>query len=220
VFEMRPFTKKQLAMATGVILALAWSAGSSLSIYPHSLSYFNELAAVLPTPADASYPQPLVESDEGRGIVATIDRAISAGPRNGPRHLLDSNIDWGQDLFYLKDWLDAHSDVKLDGLVCNGSYPTKLVGIPVTPSPVSGPQGEQHGADAADNQLGPKPGWYALSVNNIYGRDRQHRYFLNFQPAAMAGYSIYVYHITLDEANRVRKKLGMLELAGEGSEGR
>lgn len=28
----------------------------------------------------------------------------------------------------------------------------------------------------------------------------------------MAGHSIYIYHITLDEANRVRKELGLPEL--------
>ncbi len=28
----------------------------------------------------------------------------------------------------------------------------------------------------------------------------------------MAGYSIYIYHITTDEANRVRKELGLPEL--------
>ena len=33
----------------------------------------------------------------------------------------------------------------------------------------------------------------------------------------MAGYSIYIYHITLDEANRVRRELGLPELSEEGS---
>lgn len=65
---------------------------------------------------------------------------------------------------------------------------------------------------------GPKPGWYALSVNYIYGRSQQYRYSLHFQPAAMAGYSIYIYHIALDEANRVRKELGLPELKMEGEE--
>ena len=59
------------------------------------------------------------------------------------------------------------------------------------------------------DQFGPKPGWYALSVNNIYSRDRQYRYFLSFEPVAMAGYSIYIYRVTLDEANRVRRELGL-----------
>ena len=32
----------------------------------------------------------------------------------------------------------------------------------------------------------------------------------------MAGYSIYIYHITIDEANRVRRELGLPELKAEG----
>ncbi|NQT14620.1 MAG: hypothetical protein HQ582_17820, partial [Planctomycetes bacterium] len=58
-----------------------------------------------------------------------------------------------------------------------------------------------------------RPGWYALSVNHLYDRSRQYRYFLRFEPVAMAGYSIYIYHITLDEANGVRRELGPPELA-------
>ena len=70
---------------------------------------------MLPTPADASYPKPLGGSDEDHGVLSTIKYVLTAGPRNGPRHLLDSNIDWGQDLFYLKDWLDeSHPEAKLD----------------------------------------------------------------------------------------------------------
>jgi hypothetical protein len=222
VFEMRPFTRKRLAMATMVVLALIWSVGSSLAVYPHSLSYFNELTAVLPTPADASYPTPMEKTNEN-----TVSTIISAGPRNGPRHLLDSNIDWGQDLFYLKDWFDEHPDVKLDGLAYWGSYPATLAGIPESPMPLPGPAsndpppGSAVGGSGAINQatgsqLGPKPGWYALSVNYIYGRDHQYRYFLHFTPVAMAGYSIYIYHITLEEANRVRRELGLVEMNTEG----
>ena len=37
-------------------------------------------------------------------------------------------------------------------------------------------------------------------------------YFQRFQPVAMAGYSIYIYHITLDEANQARRELGLPEL--------
>ena len=79
--------KKQPAIAAIVLLALTWSVASSLAVYPHSLSYFNELAAVLPTPADGSYPQPIKQSDEHRGVWSKIKYALSAGPRNGPRHL-------------------------------------------------------------------------------------------------------------------------------------
>ena len=219
VFEMRPFSKRWLAMAVAVVVALTWSVGSSLSIFPHSLSYFNELAIVLPTPADASYPKP-IKKNERNGTLAFNNATISAGPRNGPRHLLDSNIDWGQDLFYLKDWLDEHPGVKLDGLAFYGSYPATMAGIPETPMPATGREYEWFGPNQPQNQLGPKPGWYALSVNYIYGRSQQYRYFLNFEPIAMAGYSIYIYHITLDEANRVRRELGLPELEAAAANGK
>jgi 4-amino-4-deoxy-L-arabinose transferase-like glycosyltransferase len=34
---------------------------------------------------------------------------IAGGPENGYRHLVDSSLDWGQDLPELKKWLDAHA---------------------------------------------------------------------------------------------------------------
>lgn len=33
---------------------------------------------------------------------------LAGGPSHGYRHLVDSSLDWGQDLPALKDWLDAH----------------------------------------------------------------------------------------------------------------
>ena len=50
-------------------------------------------------------------------------------------------------------------------------------------------------------------------MTEIYGQTQQYRYFLNFRPVAMAGYSIYIYHITLDDANGVRREMGLPELA-------
>ncbi len=34
---------------------------------------------------------------------------LAGGPANGHRHLVDSSLDWGQDLPGLKGWLDAHA---------------------------------------------------------------------------------------------------------------
>lgn len=34
--------------------------------------------------------------------------AVSGGPGNGPHYLVDSNIDWGQDVKKLREWLRAH----------------------------------------------------------------------------------------------------------------
>jgi hypothetical protein len=167
VFQMRPRTRARQVLAVAVVMALAWSVTSSLWVYPHSLSYFNELVG---------------------------------GPRHGAEHLLDSNIDWGQDLFYLKRWLDRHPEVKLAGLACTGSYPVTLAGIPKTPHPPPGSAMTHGERNAAGGDLGPRPGWCALSVNYLYARSGQYRYFLQCEPAGSAGYSIYVYHVTPEVA--------------------
>jgi hypothetical protein len=176
-----------------VCVFLTWMIASSLWIYPHSLSYFNELAAVLPTPYDEEYPTPMPSSEaEERTRWQKIEYVLDAGPCNGPRHLLDSNIDWGQDLFYLEDWYESHPEARPMRLAYWGSYPLELSKIENAESP----------------PYEPEPGWYALSVNEIYSRSKQYRYFLNYEPVDSAGYSIYIYHITLDDANRVRKEMG------------
>lgn len=221
------FTKGKLALcprSTKVVRGLTvfflgWMVLSSLWIYPHSLSYFNELAAVLPTPEDKNDPEQIVKKAEAGGSLLRapfkiLDAFFTAGPKNGPRHLLGSNIDWGQDLFYLEDWYKAHPEAQPFHVVYRGGYPLELSKIKSADYTPIGPDSED--ADKNKNTdpmtIGPLPGYYALSVNEIYGRSKQYRYFLHFKPIAMAGYSIYIYHITLDEANLVRKKIGLSEL--------
>lgn len=58
-------------------------------------------------------------------------------------------------------------------------------------------------------------GWYAISVNKLHTRGHHFGYFLEFKPVAYAGYTMYIYHIILDEANRVRKRLGLPSLTSE-----
>jgi uncharacterized membrane protein len=178
-------TGKRRVLAVTVVLALTWSITSSLWIYPHSISYFNELVS---------------------------------GPKGGPRHLLNSNIDWAQDLLYFKEWLDGHQDVQLNGIDHFGNGSSTLMGLPTAPlPPFDAPRDLPKSLGTpplpvGEAMFGPKPGWYALSVNRIYGQRRSYRYFLNFSPAARVGYSIHVYHITLEDANRLRRQLGLPEL--------
>jgi hypothetical protein len=177
-----PMSRSRRAVATMCVVAITWTVGSSLWACPHSLSYFNELVG---------------------------------GPKGGGEHLLDSNIDWGQDLLYLRKWLDGHPDVRLNGLAYRASYPASLAGIPGMPSPPPGARNDHVRSYSVgrESRLGPQPGWYALSVNCLYDRDEEYRYFIDyFEPVASAGYSIYVYHITLDEANRVRQECGLSDL--------
>jgi hypothetical protein len=123
---------KKLAAVAG--FALAWSVVSSLTVYPHSLSYFNELAG---------------------------------GPKNGANHLLDSNIDWGQDLWFLREWMDNHPEARPIGVQYFGFFHPQQVGIQCTNVP-------RLSADVAGTPVGPQRGWYAISVNSVYGTSREH----------------------------------------------
>jgi hypothetical protein len=199
-----------LLPAVTIIVLLFWTVCSSLIVYPHVLSHFNELAVVLPTSKDASYPTP-VPSTERRALAT----ALCAGPRNGPRHLLGSNIDCGQDLFFLEDWCESHPKASPISVSYDGGYPLALTKIKSAGFPPRLQSiGRRVGDERKPGNLGPRPGWYALSVNEIYRPSGEYRYFLYFEPEAMAGYSIYIYHINSDEAEKVRRKLGLPDLDG------
>jgi 4-amino-4-deoxy-L-arabinose transferase-like glycosyltransferase len=162
--------------------ALGWSVASSLWVYPHSLSYFNELAG---------------------------------GPANGHAHLVDSNIDWGQDLFYLKRWLEQHPEARPLNVASFSPFRPSVVGIEsgvVPKRPDS--RANEVPPPGATEELGPRPGWFAVSVTFLRSEDEGYAYFLQFRPVAMAGYSIYIYHLSLDDANRARRQLGLDELPG------
>lgn len=160
-------------------LAVISSAISSLSVYPHSLSYFNEL---------------------------------SGGPRAGHDHLIHSNLDWGQDLLYLKEWIASHSvDESCLYLAYYGGFDPSDVGVDYQLPP------RRHATESGEpvNQL--QPGVYALSVNFLRGYpwwapdgtgmwihvpQNAYREFFRLQPAGTAGYSIYIYHLEPGEYRR------------------
>jgi 4-amino-4-deoxy-L-arabinose transferase-like glycosyltransferase len=174
-------------MASMTGLGATASVLSSLLAYPHSLSYFNELVG---------------------------------GPRFGHYYLLSSNIDFGQDLLKLKHWYDRHPRARPFGLAYwdMESVDPRTAGIEYFVPP-SGPRPGTLVDASIAAELGPKPGWYAVTVNLLHGDEWPGRcvypelgyygYFLEFTPVAHAGYSIYIYHLTADEVNRVRVKLGL-----------
>lgn len=109
-------------------------------------------------------------------------------PNNAPTYLLGSNIDWGQSLFYLEKWCKEHPEIKEIKVAYEECYPIELSKVPSTGMPPT---------------HDPQPGWYALSVNYLYDREKQYRYFLNFEPVARIGYSIYIYHLTQEDVDQI-----------------
>ncbi len=86
---------------------------------------------------------------------------IAGGPANGWRHLVDSSLDWGQDLPALKMWLDAHASGENVFLSYFGTGDAAYEGIrafPLRTLPDVGPR--QRVAALA-------PGVYAISATML-----------------------------------------------------
>lgn len=146
--------------------------------------------------------------------------AMVGGPRNGHLHLGSSNVDWGQDLFLLRSWLERHPQAKPLMLAFDGGYDPAVVGIDFVEPPLAPSDGISHGDDSIQ-QYGPIPGWYAVSVNLIHSHSGRLDYLQEFQPVAQIGYSMNVYHVAENDANRVREQLDLplLEVKPESAGG-
>jgi hypothetical protein len=86
---------------------------------------------------------------------------IAGGPENGPDHLVDSNQDWGQDLLFLKAWLDEHPEVRPLGLAYFNIFDPGLLGIDYYLPPLA-PKNKS-------TNFRPKPGYYAVSTHFVRG---------------------------------------------------
>jgi hypothetical protein len=218
-----------------VLVAFGWNIARCVWIHPDHLAYFNELV----------------------------------GPRNGYRYLIDSNLDWGQDLLPLQAWLDGNRSGERVGLAYFGNVdpsildasghplrfflapPRRLDDLQIV---ATKPDGElsklrtnwirehalelqsrlQSGQRIAINDNpdfralaidhiglseGPQPGLYAISANLVAGlpfrvRDQAgnlwnaeqdaYGYFRSLDPIAQIGYSIFVYEVTPEQADRLR----------------
>ncbi|MDR2707054.1 MAG: glycosyltransferase family 39 protein [Planctomycetaceae bacterium] len=181
VFEEKiTITKKfswQLLLPRGIVFCfIIWGIISSLSSFPHLMSYFNEIAG---------------------------------GSRNGSKYLLGSDVDWGQDVYYLKQWQRKHSECRPLKITLSGTLPLEKTGIKydgVVP---------KEGGDETNVFTAIKPGWYAINVNNLYGNKKEYNYLRNKKPVARAGYSIILYYFNHEEIDTQRRKFNLPTLEEE-----
>lgn len=120
---------------------------------------------------------------------------LAGGIAGGPRHLLHSNVDWGQDLVALREWLRSRPDRDPVYLAYYGYFDPIDYGLDVAIAPF-GPV-KRHAPSASDW----KPGWYAISVNYLHGCDwgmtDRHAYtrFQQIPPTATCGGSIFIFRV-------------------------
>jgi len=139
------------------------------------------------------YPHSLAYFNEAAG-----------GPQRGPEHLLNSNIDWGQDLLHLESWIKTQAVDKTVFVAFADSFnPFDLEIAQIAPWPLKG----LAEAPASIRPIIPD-GRYAICVNQLYElpwplyERNGTRYYLDkrpleslrgMQPIDRVGHSIRIY---------------------------
>ena len=160
----------------------------------------------------------------------------SGGPDRGSEHLIDSNLDWGQDLVTLRRWVAEHRSGQRVGLAYFGQINPNIFLLrkddfrwflpPVMP-------GSTRPMYQSPALIGPeptlKPGLYAVSATlmrglpwRVYDPGDPSRawsaawdvrklggfgYFAELTPIAKVGHSIFVYELTQAECDRINPRL-------------
>jgi len=127
--------------------------------------------------------------------------ALAGGPDNGWRYMVDSNIDWGQDLPALRDIVERCNlgQIKLSYF---GTAHPSYYGLNFEPLPTWEPTPEQGNPFTRTYYPhNPAPGVYAISATHLQGvvmdPDQWDTYawFRDKRPFAKAGYSIFLYRV-------------------------
>lgn len=147
-----------------------WVLFAAIGIYPDHLSYFNEAACVFDEPAKVG---------------------LDGGSRCGPSWLDDSNVDWGQGLKQLKQWLDRNAAGRQVRLGYFGTIPPEAYGIQQIPM------------SDEDLLYGKSPGLYAVSAHIVAStpavafraRGSGAEWLRRTRPVAIVGHAYYIFDI-------------------------
>lgn len=121
--------------------------------------------------------------------------AIVGGPSNGYRYLVDSNLDWGQDLPGLRHLVEAQGGERVLLSWFGAAYP-EAYELTFHPTPGFW---RFRGDPAAYglNPYAPGPGMYAISASNLQGiklADRDtYAWFRQKEPDGDVGHSVLIY---------------------------
>ncbi|MEM7112624.1 MAG: glycosyltransferase family 39 protein [Chloroflexota bacterium] len=228
VLFIRPETRKNAGFLLGTaVLFFLLSIQSSLNIgYRHllpMLPYLLILISGLTTVKQASVPviqqaehgpstMPVLQGVAYLGfiwlLITTFQihphylayfNPLYGGPENGHNVLIDSNVDWGQDLLRLQKWM-ADYNVDSVKLAWFGSADPTFYGINHEPLPGLGRHAfYSQWSDPPFTPEQPESGVYAISVNSYWEiplpPDQKYvfQWFRTQPPSDRVGYSIFIY---------------------------
>lgn len=122
---------------------------------------------------------------------------LAGGPEGGWRYLVDSNLDWGQSLHLLGDWMRQNGVARVYlsyfGEARPESADIAYIGLPSFPPRLMHPGTPTWAKDR------PMAGYYAISATNLQGvlfDDHDlFAYFRTQSPIAKLGYSLFLYYV-------------------------
>jgi len=131
---------------------------------------------------------------------------LAGGPTQGYRYLFEANVDWGQDLYFVKDWVERHPEARPVTLSWFEIFDPELVGLNLPPTPmpsVSQTLGGQNGSPPAS----VFEGWHIVNVHNLQSADQRFAYLRELEPIDRIGYSVMVYHLNEQQAQHARERV-------------
>ncbi len=116
---------------------------------------------------------------------------LAGGPSGGSRYVVDSNLDWGQDLKRLKTWIDDNNIEKIKIDYFGGGNVEYYFG---------------NKYEKFDPKSGPQKGWLAISATLLKGgqgkpakgfgdKTDYYDWLKTYQPITVIGNSIFVYYV-------------------------
>ena len=140
------------------------------------------------------------------------------GPNNGYKYLIDSNVDWGQDLPALRNWIDAKQPDRLHLAFFGSAYPDRYgvnaIGVPSYPNGAFGREAD------AFTSYSLEPGQYALSatllrIGLVSRLFNAYQAFQAMTPLAQPAPSILIYDVRYPEQAEVDRAVIVGPLAAE-----
>jgi hypothetical protein len=127
---------------------------------------------------------------------------LVGGPSRGYKVLADSNLDWGQDLIGLREYMRRENIASVK-LSYAGTADPAAYGITYEPLPGC-PYPELQRDSVPEMLVNQAGGVYAISVSNLQGFCfKNHDLYAGFRerkPDAVIGYSIYIYRLPPSES--------------------
>jgi hypothetical protein len=106
------------------------------------------------------------------------------GPAQGHKYLLDSNLDWGQDIKRLKNYLEKNNIKEFHSLLLGSLVKSYYL---------------KDGINMPDNawveKNGAEKGYYVISANPFFDPTWTFQWLQKYAPLARIGYSIYIYKL-------------------------